>query len=343
MKITEKELQAFAEKNKKIIESCNIEAHERLNFIQRRMCDLGVIKMIPANKIMRMKKEGVFVAGLSLLRTADILYLTGNFSQKDFNSYAVFEKKKISEIADVTERNIHVKGTPGAVLSVHLSVPVPSFPVIQEVAQRNGYRFNVSKKAIDLAEDIKKTAQMYEWMTSNSRRCKLSSIDGFYETNWDAGYDYEETEQTFLKNIILLMAGLPKKYVSTDLVDTLFSGIFNRLQRNIVYLAGEADAHEEDFVKMIQIFCSTRLFLKAIDHPVALNLMKRKRLLYHAIQEMGHCFEKTYKNNPKWAAYVQKWFNCCTQNFVKNLPQKIKGSQLKDIRFQKGRDELSHE
>lgn len=352
-KMTFEELAAFQEKNKELLVSCEAIAWERLNFIQRKMQETNLMKMIPLDIHEAIGARGVFIACLSVLRTADILYLTGHFSQKDFDSYNFFEKKKMDELVNSVRKNMHIEASSAHFnsqkpqdnipLQVKITLPVESFSAVQQFAVLKGYRFDVSCEAVALAERMKQTACMYEWMTSNVFKRRLSSEEGFYESQWDAGHDYETTEQICLKSLILLANGLPYEHVSQDLVNMLFTSVFNNLQHNILSMSKEAQIHEKNPVKLMQILQSTHILIQAVNHPIIPSLEQRKGILYHTLQEMNKCLKAAYKEMPDWSEYTVQWLERCTVNFVNRLPKKIKQSRLGRVSLQKGKEDISHE
>ena len=282
----------------------------------------------------KLTSMGVFFAGISTLRPVSVAYLIGACSKEDINNYMKYEKELVLlktgsnyagyQTYDQEGNEIHLEGVK---VNVSFSVETPSYEDVMELARSKGHILQIPQEAINLAQELKRTATLFEVLKTNVAGFKISLEDELPKSHWD-GFSDSETEYNILQNLILLHKSLP--YEDENLNAFLNASIYARLRGNIADIKNYAEQHRENetlFLRMQYGF----IFLMSLV-PVLINAdaEERKILLLGTIQKT----REALKNYPdkEWGKYLTQWIDSSVDRFEDNLPMEY---FLKEITLDK--------
>lgn len=329
-------LEELAQRYEPEIKAAFAQSNEVLRQIQMKMASSALMEVIPIEQRTQMSRRDLFLIGLSFLRTADILWMSGLMPEEDYKRYNCFENKKlrfnhqqITSRASITLLDCDKESRVG----LSLPLPIPSFEEIQEYALEQGYVFNVAPESVLEANQLKKSAQLCEMLLTNVRGVFLDTQDGLPQTDWHVPNDELTSEYICLKSMILLRNGY--EHDGSEVLDSLlYTLTVNRVQCDVINMADYIEKSMPTNEALLTTMPYVRQLFEQVQDSAVLETNARQAFLYHAIKETEKCLEMTSPDYPEWGQWLSNWMKNRTQNVIKNMPQEIIKTKL-----QRGLDE----
>lgn len=331
-KMTDAAFEQFQKENKILLEDAQEKSKETMRNIQIKMVQSPQMESIPFEVRQQLGSRGLFLVGLSFLKTADVLLLTHLMSDHDFKMYQHLEKKVLKLRSDQLLNGMKIiisNAKKNQSAHVQMTVPFSSFEEVNEYALNSGYHFCVTPQALSLAKKVKESAELYELLTINLSDKQLKTQDGLPSSDWYVHNDYLTTEYVCLKSMILLRNHLEDKG-STMLNDLLYALVFNRIQTDVLMISDYIEHNGQSKEEIISGLVYCRALFDVVKEPCIYDMTQRQAVLYHAIAETGKCLGESSKECPEWGAYLNRWLDGQTKTVISKMPQQIRQSKIAD-------------
>ncbi len=287
--------------------------HEVYDLIKKQDA-YGVISAI-------LSPKGASLAGLSFMPVPRIVSWLGCCTKSDLDTFLTFQKKLrnvqakafINEAAfNMRERRLKVSD---------ILMPTPAYGDVIEYAKNFGYILSIPKKALAIAEEVRRTATLFEIVKTNVNRFCLPIDDGLITTSWVDYTSPSETEYNILQNLCLLQESLP--FVSLELNRLLNIAILRRFLSQTEALKKLATVLKNNKLQTFRIDYAVKEieFLSCPDIKV-LRAVNPQQILYHVIQKSKSVLEN-YPNEGDKEVLV-KWLSRGVKEFEESLPDKLK-------------------
>lgn len=275
----------------------------------------------------KLTPNGVYLAGMSRLRLIEILYLIGACSKEDWLAYMKYEAKycinrkqgliEIKAYEASTNRELNLQGVK---LQAMIQIDRPSYEEVISFADTQGYVFDITKESKDFADEIKKTADLFELMKTNVHQISLPLEDGLRYSNWYDKTSYESTEFKVLQNIISLYNSLKIKDDETESFLNLM--ICLRLLNHSRTLFEKASKKSSDIVNSLRMKYAAEFFEGLIPTKIQYSDDERFVMLYFAIQKAKKLVLK-YPDK-EWQKHILDWISVGVEKFEQNIPENFK-------------------
>ena len=300
---------------------------KRQNNISMIIRELGIREKLQD----KLEEGGIFLAGLSILKEIDILYLFGACSGVERLKYFHYEKKYVQQArSGFEEVHIYDKDTgkeidiPNVHIEALASGDQIPYEEVSSFAENFGVSFDISNENLLLAKEIKRTAFLFEMLKTNVHNIAFPYEDGLPFSNWYDKSAYEQSENKILQNLICLLNTL--KINNEEVKSFLNSIIYLRILNHVNDLRALSEKRDTDIVDSYRMKYTAEFFNQLIPATFDFPSNERFILLYFSIQKVKAALRK-YQDKDV-AGFLLKWLDYGVKKFEAHIPDNFKNLKV---------------